>query len=244
VNPFDSQKVETALDHGFGAFTVIGQELIAYCRVSTSRQGRSGLGLEAQQAAITRFADGEGCTIRREYIEVETGRGHDALDKRPMLAQAIAEARRIKCSVIVAKLDRLSRDVHFISGLMASRVRFVVAELGPDVDPFMLHIYAAVAQKEAAMISERTKLALQVAKARGVRLGSPAIEAVREAAEAAIRAAADQRAQNVRPVIDAIRAAGVVKVRDIAAALNARGIATARGGRWHPSTVQGILART
>jgi DNA invertase Pin-like site-specific DNA recombinase len=161
-----------------------------------------------------------------------------------MLAQAIAEALRIKCSVIVAKLDRLSRDVHFISGLMAGRVRFVVAELGPDVDPFMLHIYAAVAQKEAAIISERTTLALQVAKARGVRLGSPKIEMVREAAEAAIKAEADQRAQNVRPVIDAIRAAGVVKVRDIAAALNARGIATARGGRWHPSTVQNILART
>jgi DNA invertase Pin-like site-specific DNA recombinase len=223
---------------------MIGQELIAYCRVSTSRQGRSGLGLEGQQQAITRFAEAEGCTIRREFIEVETGRGHDALDKRPTLAQAIAEARRIKCSVIVAKLDRLSRDVHFISGLMASRVKFVVAELGPDVDPFMLHVYAAVAQKEAAMISERTKLALQVAKARGVRLGSPTIEAVREAAEAAIRAAADQRAQNVRPVIDAIRAAGVVKQRDIAAALNARGIATARGGRWHASTVQGVLART
>jgi DNA invertase Pin-like site-specific DNA recombinase len=169
--------------------------------------GAQRLGLEGQQQAIAGFAEAEGCIIRREFIEIETGRGHDALDKRPMLAQAIAEARRLKCSVIVAKLDRLSRDVHFISGLMASRARFVVAELGPDIDPFMLHIYAAVAQKEAAMISERTKLALQVAKARGVRLGSPTIDTVRIAAEAAIRAEADQRAQNVRPVIDAIRAA-------------------------------------
>src|SRR5262249_9997215 len=111
------------------------QELISYVRVSTSRQGRSGLGIEAQRAAIERFAQAEGRVIRREFLEVETGKGSDALERRPKLAEAIAEARQRKCSVVVAKLDRLSRNVHFVSGLMASRVRFIVAELGPDVDP-------------------------------------------------------------------------------------------------------------
>jgi DNA invertase Pin-like site-specific DNA recombinase len=223
---------------------MIGQQLIAYCRVSTSRQGRSGLGLEGQQQAIARFAEAEGYTIRREFIEVETGRGSDALDRRPVLAEALAEARRQKCAVVVAKLDRLSRDVAFISGLMAQRVRFVVVELGSGADNFLLHILASVAEREAAQISQRTKAALQAAKARGVRLGSRNIELVRVAAEAAIRAEADRRAQNVRPVIDAIRAAGVVKVREVAAALNARGIPTPRGGQWHASSVQRIMART
>jgi DNA invertase Pin-like site-specific DNA recombinase len=223
---------------------MIGQELIAYCRVSTSRQGRSGLGLEGQQQAIARFAEAEGYTIRQEFIEVETGRGSDALDRRPVLAEALGEARRQKCAVVVAKLDRLSRDVAFISGLMAQRVRFIVCELGADADNFLIHILASVAEREAKMISERTKVALLAAKERGVRLGSRNIEMVRQAAEVAIRAEADRRAQNVRPVIDAIRAAGVVKVREVAAALNARGIPTPRGGQWHASSVQRIMART
>jgi len=111
---------------------------IAYIRVSTARQGRSGLGLEAQCAAIARFCEAEGFEIVREHIEVETGKGADALDRRPELAAALAEARRRKCPVLVAKLDRLSRDVAFIAGLMAQRVPFIVAELGPDADPFTL----------------------------------------------------------------------------------------------------------
>jgi DNA invertase Pin-like site-specific DNA recombinase len=110
---------------------------IAYIRVSTARQGRSGLGLEAQQAAIARFCEAEGFEVVAERIEVETGKGADALDRRPELAAALAEAKRRKCPVLVAKLDRLSRDVAFIAGLMAQRVPFIVAELGPDADPFM-----------------------------------------------------------------------------------------------------------
>jgi DNA invertase Pin-like site-specific DNA recombinase len=223
---------------------MMGQELIAYCRVSTSRQGKSGLGLEAQQGAITRFAEAEGYAIVRQAIEIETGKGADALDRRPVLAEAIGEARKRKCSIVVARLDRLSRDVHFISGLMAHRVPFIVTVLGSDVDPFLLHLYAALAEKEAKLISARTKAALQAAKARRVVLGGPKIDEARIASATVRRAAADQYAANVMPIIEAIRKAGVVKQRDIAAALNARGIVTVRGGRWHPSTVQNILART
>ena len=140
---------------------------IAYYRVSTARQGKSGLGIEAQKAAVQRFAEAEGIEISAEHIEVETGKGADALDRRPELAAALSQARKVKCPVIVAKLDRLSRDVHFISGLMAHKVPFIVAELGADVDPFLLHIYSALAEKERALISQRTKAALAAKKAQG-----------------------------------------------------------------------------
>jgi DNA invertase Pin-like site-specific DNA recombinase len=127
--------------------------LITYIRVSTSGQGRSGLGIEAQRQTLAHFAATEGYEVAREFIEVETGKGSDALDRRPQLKAALAAARKLKCHVGVAKLDRLSRDVHFISGLMAHKVPFVVAELGPDVDPFVLHLFAALAEKERSLIS-------------------------------------------------------------------------------------------
>jgi hypothetical protein len=139
--------------------------LIGYVRVSTSRQGRSGLGIEAQREALARFATSEGFELVRVFVEVETGKGADALDRRPKLAAALSHARRQRCPVAVAKLDRLSRDVHFISGLIAHRVPFLVAELGPDVDPFILHLFAALAEKERALIATRTKAALAAAKA-------------------------------------------------------------------------------
>jgi DNA invertase Pin-like site-specific DNA recombinase len=200
--------------------------------------------LEAQQQAIARFAEAEGSIIHREFIEIETGRGSDALDRRPMLAEALAEAQRLKCAIVCAKLDRLSRDVAFIANLMVQKVRFVVAELGPDVDSFMLHVFAAMAEREAKMISERTRAAPAAAKARGIRLGGPEIDKARDASVRVIRAAADQHAANVRSIIDSIYRAAARTQREIAEALNARGIATARGGKWHASTVQGILART
>src|SRR4249919_1794096 len=145
--------------------------LVAYYRVSTQKQGRSGLGLEAQRRAVTAFAKAEGFEIVSEFTEVETGKGSDALDRRPQLKAALKAAKKARCEVAVAKLDRLSRDVAFISGLMAQKVPFIVAALGKNVDPFMLHIYAAMAQQERAMISRRTKEALVAAKVRGVRLG-------------------------------------------------------------------------
>jgi DNA invertase Pin-like site-specific DNA recombinase len=217
--------------------------IVGYVRVSTSQQGRSGLGIEAQREALERFAVSEGFTLGRVFVEVETGKGADALERRPQLAAALSEARRQRCSVGVAKLDRLSRDVHFISGLMAHRVPFVVAELGPDVDPFILHLFAALAEKERAMISVRTKAALAAAKARGVVLGGPKLAKARKSAIASIKALADQRASNVLPVIREIRRAGAASLHQIADALNARGITTPRGGQWYASSVRNVLER-
>lgn len=209
------------------------RSFISYCRVSTGRQGKSGLGLDAQRAAIARFAAAEGYAVAAEFIEVESGKGHDALDRRPQLAAALARARKRHCPVVVAKLDRLSRDVAFISGLMAERVSFVVAELGSDVDPFMLHIYAALAEKERALISRRTKDALAAAKARGVVLGNAK-------QSAANRAAALERAEELRPVLQQLHGRSL---REIAAELNARNISTPNNLAWSMVTVRRVLHR-
>src|SRR5215213_4023403 len=140
------------------------ERAVAYYRVSTRQQQRSGLGIEAQRAAVQRFAEAEGLTLIFEFVEVETGKGADVLDRRPQLAAALASAKEAKCCVLVSKLDRLSRDVAFVAGLMAQRVPFIVAELSRDAEPFMLHLYAALAEKERRLISERTKAALAIRK--------------------------------------------------------------------------------
>ena len=225
----------------------MSKPLVAYLRVSSSEQGRSGLGIEAQRAAVTRFAGAEGFKIAAEFVEVETGKGANALERRPQLKAALAEARRHGkgVQVVVTKLDRLSRDVHFISGLMAHRVPFLVAELGPDVPPFLLHILASVAEQERRLISERTKAALAAAKVRGVRLGHPKLNEAREPMLAAKKARADAFARSVAPVIREAQAAGATTLQAIADALNARGIATATGkeGRWEPTSVRNLLRR-
>jgi DNA invertase Pin-like site-specific DNA recombinase len=218
--------------------------LVSYVRVSTSRQGKSGLGIEAQRDALARFAATEGFEVAGEFTEVETGKGADALDRRPQLAAALAEAGRRKCPIAVAKLDRLSRDVHFISGLMTHRVPFIVAELGADVDPFMIHIYAALAEKERRLISQRTKAALKAAKARGVQLGNPQIAKAQAIGAARVKTEADRFAANVLPVIREAQKAGASSLRAIAGVLNARGIRTARGGKWAATQVRDILRRT
>jgi DNA invertase Pin-like site-specific DNA recombinase len=218
--------------------------IVTYIRVSTSQQGRSGLGIDAQREALAHFAKEAGYDISAEFVEVETGKGSDALDRRPQLAAPLAKARSARCPVAVAKLDRLSRDVHFISGLMAHRVPFVVSELGPDVDPFVLHLYAALAEEERALISGRTKPALAAAKAKGVKLGNPHIDAARGGAVAAIKAEADHAAGNVLPIIAEIRKSGATNLRAIAEALNARGVATPRGGRWYATSVSNAMARS
>ena len=218
--------------------------IVAYVRVSTNQQGRSGLGIEAQREALSRFAQSEGLDLVAEFVEVETGKGSDALDRRPQLAAALAKARALRCPVAVSKLDRLSRDVHFISGLMTHRVPFVVADLGPDVDPFILHLFAALAEKERALISGRTKSALAAAKAKGIKLGNPRIEAARRLAVASLQAEANRAASNVLPIIAEIRRSGATTLRAIAEALNARGVPTQRGGRWHATSVRNVLARS
>jgi DNA invertase Pin-like site-specific DNA recombinase len=192
---------------------------IAYYRVSTQRQGRSGLGIEAQRQAVARFAEAEGFALVEEFTEIETGKGADAL-------------------------DRLSRDVAFISGLMAQRVPFIVAELGVDADPFMLHLYAALAEKERRLISERTKAALASRRASGKRLGNPTNPGSAAARGRSVAIAeADRFAATVLPVIEAIRRSGITSLRGIALALNNRGIRTARGGKWQVSNVRNVFAR-
>jgi DNA invertase Pin-like site-specific DNA recombinase len=221
----------------------MAKQIVTYVRVSTAQQGRSGLGLEAQRAALARFAETEDFQIVAEYVEVESGKGADALERRPQLAAALATARKRRCSVAVAKLDRLSRDVAFISSLMANGVPFIVVELGADVDPFVLHLFAALAQKERALISQRTREALKAAKARGVVLGNPKLGETLAKAVASNKAEADRFAANVRPVIEQIRAAGATSLRAIARALEARGVPTARGGTWTAVQVTEILRR-
>ena len=207
---------------------------IAYTRVSTASQGRSGLGLEAQQAALARFAEAEGFKLLETFSEVETGKGSDALDRRPQLAEALKLAKRHKAPIIVAKLDRLSRDVHFISGLMAHKTPFIVAELGADADPFMLHLYAALAEKERRLISQRTRDALAAKKAQGVKLGGLNAKGVRNRDEAKARAEA------LRPLMCELSS---LSARAIAAELNARGVATPSGARWHTETVLRVQRR-
>ena len=217
---------------------------IAYYRVSTQRQGRSGLGIEAQRAATARFAEAEGFTLLRQFTEIETGKGTDALDRRPQLAAALAAARSAKCPVVVAKLDRLSRDVAFISGLMAQRVPFIVAELGADADPFMLHLYAALAEKERRLISERTRAALAQRKTQGAKLGNS--RNASHAAELGRRiqvVEADRFSSSILPIIEGVRRSGATSLAAITESLNARGIRSARGGQWHVSAVRNLLAR-
>jgi DNA invertase Pin-like site-specific DNA recombinase len=207
---------------------------IGYCRVSTQRQGKSGLGLEAQQSAIQRFAEAEGYTIDQTFVEVETGKGANALDRRPQLAAAMKAARKSKATILVAKLDRLSRDVHFISGLMTHKVRFMVAELGPTVDPFMLHVYAAVAEQERRRIGDRTREALAAARKRGVKLGNPALAK-------ANKAAARQRACDLWPFMQ--ETAGM-SARAAARWLNMEGEAqTPTGAPWSSKTVLRVRER-
>jgi DNA invertase Pin-like site-specific DNA recombinase len=216
-------------------------DIVTYIRVSTAQQGRSGLGLAAQRSALAQFAKAEGLELAQEFVEVESGKGSDAIERRPQLKAALAAAKKLKCAVVVAKLDRLSRDVHFISGLMAHKVPFVVAALGLDADPFMLHLYAAFAEKERSLISQRTRAALAAAKERGVVLGSATLHIARERAIASNQAAADERAAKVLPIIRKAQKAGATSLRAIAQVLNDRGIPTPRGGTWAPMQVKNIL---
>ncbi len=228
-----------------------GRSFVSYLRVSTDKQGRSGLGLEAQRETVARFCVAEGFTIAAEYVEVETAKGADALDRRPQLAASLARAKRMGCPVVVAKLDRLSRDVAFISTLMAQRVPFVVCDIGANADPFMLHIYAALAEKERRMISERTRGALAAAKARGVKLGGdrgyrPATAPDSALATAARKQKADHAAHGIAGAIEAVRASlgNAGSLRDLAAGLTARGVQKPRGGTaWTATDVRRALAR-
>lgn len=222
---------------------------LAYLRVSTSEQGHRGNGLEAQRQAIEYFVKAEGFQVAEWVTEVETGKGSNALTRRPQLAYALKRAKQLKAPVFVSKLDRLSRDVAFVSGLMAQGVPFIVTELGLDVDPFVLHLYAALSQKERALIASRTRDALQAVKRRlakeGKKLGNPNPKALREAQRkgaAATQAVSGTFARSVLPIIEGYKQRGLT-LRQIAGELNNRSVPTLRGGSWHPSTIVKIQHR-
>jgi len=206
---------------------------IAYYRVSTERQGRSGLGLEAQRAAVAQFVTARGGSIVAEFTEVESGRKSD----RPELAKALAECRRRKVTLVIAKLDRLARNVAFVARLMDTGVPFVAVDM-PTADRFMLHVYAAMAEEEARRTSARTKAALAAAKARGVVLGQNIGELVaRQIADA------NTFAISMAPAICDLRAEGYTTVRALTGELNRRSVPTAKGGRWDVRTVHRLLKR-
>jgi DNA invertase Pin-like site-specific DNA recombinase len=216
-------------------------------RVSTSEQGHKGNGLAAQRETIGRFAATEGFTILEWVEEVETGKGADALARRPKLAEVLRQARRLKSPVIVSKLDRLSRDVAFIAGLMAERVPFIVADLGPDVDPFVLHLYAALSEKERSMISVRTREALAALKRRGIKLGNPSYRSLCDASRrgaSARQQAANTFARSIRPMIQGYQAQGLT-LGEAAEVMNQSKVPTYRGtGIWTATQLSRIMTRS
>lgn len=211
---------------------------VSYLRVSTERQGKSGLGLEAQREAVARYLTSIGADLVQEFEEVETGKGSDALDKRPKLKAAIALAKKQKAVLVIAKLDRLARNVHFISGLMETGVEFRCCDF-PTADRTMIHIYAAMAEHEGRRISERIRDALAAKKAKGQALGNPASLRPLNGARAADAA---EFAAKLRPTVTAFVEQGLTQ-RAIVAELNAVGIKTAKGSEWGLIQLQRVLAR-
>lgn len=204
---------------------------VVYTRVSTVRQGQSGLGLEAQEMAVARFIDSRPGDRLQTFTETESGKSHV---NRPELAKAIAMCKSEGAVLLIAKLDRLARDVHFVSGLM-KEVDFLAADM-PNADKFMIHIYAAMAEREREFISERTKAAFQVLNRR---LGHMPGRGGRE--KSASRAF--ERAASIQPIIAELAEVGITSHRDIARELNERGVETPKGGRWHPTSVARTLER-
>ncbi|WP_424627962.1 recombinase family protein [Bradyrhizobium sp. SYSU BS000235] len=206
---------------------------VAYYRVSTDRQGRSGLGLEAQRKAVQEFLNGSALGAGLEFTEVETGKRNE----RPQLAKALAACRKHKAKLVIAKLDRLSRNLAFIAQLMDAGVEFVAVD-NPHANKLTIHILAAVAQHEREMIGERTRAALQAAKRKGVKLGRYGAECLAPA----YREAARKRAMELAPLVCDMQAAGL-SARQMAAALTARKTPTVSGGAWHAQTVLRVLSR-
>jgi DNA invertase Pin-like site-specific DNA recombinase len=229
------------MELGTGRNAVMAEgKFVAYYRVSTERQGQSGLGLEAQENAVLEYLNGGGWKLVDRFIEVESGKRND----RPELAKALAACRRLGATLVIAKLDRLARNVAFVANLMEAGVDFVACDF-PQANRLTIHILAAVAEHEREMISQRTKAALAAAKARGVKLGNPNLTAEARAKGTAAGHAARQRkaaarAADLQPIIVGIRATGATSLRAIAAELDARGIPAPRGGRWTATAVMRV----
>jgi len=208
-------------------------KFVAYYRVSTEKKGQSGLGLEAQRKAVLDYLNGGRWKMIEEFTEIESGKKSD----RPELEKALKLCKKEQATLIIAKLDRLARNVHFISGLMERGTKFCAVEF-PNADPFMLHIHAAMSEHERRLISARTKAGLERAKARGVKLGQHGAILARENA-----AKAKAQAKQLKPVIREIRQMGKTTLRAVMEELNRRHIKTIRSGLWHPQTVSMLLAR-
>ncbi|QPK64007.1 recombinase family protein [Methylomonas sp. LL1] len=215
-------------------------KFIAYYRVSTQKQGQSGLGLEAQQQAVMSYLNGGQWDLAQEFTEVETGKGSDAMNKRPQLKAAIDAAKKQKATLIIAKLDRLARNVHFVSGLMESKVRFVACDM-PEANELTIHIMAAFAEHEAKRISQRTKDALAIAKTRGVVLGAAGAANLKPNIEQR-QQAADEFANKLKGIIEGMKGLGLSQ-RAMCDELNQLGIKTARGGAWSLVQLQRVRAR-
>ena len=213
-------------------------KFIAYFRVSTDRHGKSGLGLAAQREAVMSHLDGGRWALIDEFTEIESGKRNDRLE----LVKALAACKKQKAKLVIAKLDRLSRNLAFIATLMDSGVEFVAVD-NPHANKLTVHILAAVAQHEREIISARTSAALKAAKARGKRLGNPKLSDARRHATAARKEKSDRYSANVLPIIREIQRSGIHTLRGIARALAARGIPTARGGMWTAVQVSDILRR-
>jgi DNA invertase Pin-like site-specific DNA recombinase len=211
------------------------KHFIAYYRVSTEKQGKSGLGLDAQRQAVAGYVSSRGGIVA-EYTEVESSR-----NKRPQLQAALEACRKRKATLLIARLDRLARNVAFISDLMESRVDFVAVDM-PEANRLTIHILAGVAEHEREMISKRTKNALQAAKSRGVRLGNPDPIPAARLAVTALKEQTEQFHAAVRPLIQNLRLQGYALAK-IADELNNRNVQTARGGLWYPTTVRNILGK-
>ena len=220
-------------------------KIVSYLRVSTVKQGHSCLGLEAQRAAIGAFATSRKASVSREFVEIESGQA----TQRPQLKQALHLAKVTGSTLVIAKLDRLSRNAAFLLALRDSGAQFVAADM-PDANDLTVGIMALVAQQEREAISKRTKEALAAAKARGTRLGNPrGAAALRRAGKgnvgslAAIQLRASSHASNLVPVIEQFRSCGIASLRALAHALNQDGMLTPRGGKWHASSVRNLLRR-
>ncbi len=221
---------------------MVSGKFITYLRVSTQKQGASGLGLEAQRGAVAQYLNGGDGAVLGEFVEVETGKGADALAKRPKLREALAQCKKTGATLLIAKLDRLARNVHFVSGLLETGIEFVACDM-PNANKTMIQMFSVMAEWERDAISARTKAALAAAKARGVRLGAAGANNLKPNIEAR-KAAADTYAATLRDVLTGFKVQGFTQAQQVER-LNALHTPTASGlvGNWSAKQLQRVIKR-
>lgn len=219
---------------------MVSGKFISYCRVSTQKQGASGLGLEAQRAAVAGYVAIRGGELLTEFVEIETGKGADALERRPQLTAALQACAKQGATLLIAKLDRLARNVHFVSGLLETGCDFVAVDM-PGANKVMIQMHAVMSEWERDQISDRTKSALQAARARGVQLGVAGPANLKRCLEDRT-AAANAGALKLRGLVAGFRARNLTQL-EMVAELNAAGVPAPRGGKWHLMQIQRLLKR-